>query len=126
MNIYVRERTLQVPAAFTINFRDLVDYAGPFIVAFAYWTTATDAGAGNFSATLSWQDPIGQTRTVAPGSINLNASGAIATQNPVFVRCNTGSSLFTLASTYAGTPGTARYDYSLIFTTAEQQDLYEW
>ena len=125
--MYVRERLLELPAAFQLNLRDLLDYPGPFIIGASYWTAVTDAGAGNFSVTLSWQDPIGQTRTVNPGNINLNASGAIATMDPVFVRCNTGQSLFTWSSTYAGSPGAARYAYSLAISSASpSDDIHTW
>lgn len=126
MRLYVREALLVLPAAFSINLRDIVDTAGPFFAAFSYWTAVTDAGAGNFSASLTWTDPIGQVRTAAGGNVNLNAAGAIATVDPVFVRCQSGSSPFAFSSTYAGSPGAARYAFSLAITSAAAEDIEEW
>jgi hypothetical protein len=126
VKLYVRERESVLPAAFTLSLREVLDTPGPFWVALTYWTAVTDAGAGNFSASVRWTDPIGQVRTVAGGNVNLNAAGAIATIDPFLVRCQSGSSPLDMLSTYAGSPGAARYSYSLSITSAASDDIERW
>jgi hypothetical protein len=126
MTLYVRESLSVLPSAFSVSLRDILDTSGPFFISYAYWVAVTDAGAGTFAVNLNWTDPAGVARSVAGPALNLATAGAGQVVNPFIVKGQSGASPMAFVSTYAGTPGAARYGFTLAITSAAAADITYW
>lgn len=127
--LYVRARDNVVPATFAVDFNDIIDTPGPYMVGFSGWVSTADAGAGALDFNVQYDDPTGTTRTVLFGpSTQLDLTDPtsfFATDMAMLTRLS-GSSLWVLNSTLLGSAGSARISYRILHSSAAAGDLQAW
>lgn len=95
----------------------LFDFAGPFFISFACWTTTANVLAGAFVLHINWTDPSGNSQSFDSTPITLGALGVLAGayySSPVFVVYRqSNSSTFQFVTELQGLASTSKVSYRL-------------
>jgi hypothetical protein len=129
--LYVRARDHVTPATFTVDFNDVVDTPGPYMVGITAWVSTASALAGVFDMGVSYVDPTVSTRDVVFGAavprLFLNDSASFFATDMVVIQRQSGSSLWQLsASVVSGIASTSLISYRIIHSSAASGDLQAW
>lgn len=128
--LYVRARDNVTPATFAVDFNNVVDTPGPFMVGISAWVTTADALAGILLFALNYDDPTASSRQVqfAGATTQLvlaDVNSQFATEMVMLNRLS-GSSIWTLDTTLIALAGSAKISYRILHSSAAVGDLQAW
>lgn len=127
--LYVRARDNVTPDNFVVDFNDVVDTPGPYMIGVAAWVSTADAAAGAQDFVIDYEDPTANVRQAVFGAtmrIFLNDPTSQFATDMVLLQRLSGSSLWTFTGILSGSAGSALISYRIMHSSASAPDLQPW
>ncbi len=128
--LYVRARDNVTPANFAVDFNDVIDTPGPYMVGISAWVTTADLLAGVMQFAINYEDPTASMRQLQFGvatQLTLSDPTSQFSSDMLMLNRLSGSSIWTFdASLVFGSTGNALISYRIMHTSAAATDIQPW